>query len=66
MMSGPSDSTLFLIILIFCFQDIPMRNSYYDPNLAGFWLLVRPMDDELETRLTRIMYYMSLATPLGL
>ena len=38
MMSGPSDSTLFSNILIFCSHDIPIGDSYYDPNLAVCWL----------------------------
>ena len=64
-MSGPSGSTLFFKILNLCSHNIPFGDSYYDPNLAGFWLWARLLGDELEAHLTRIMQYLSLATSPG-
>ena len=59
MMSGPSDFTLFSKILIFCSHDIPIGDSYYDPNLAGCWLWERPLGVEASAQKAPIKYYQS-------
>ena len=66
MRSGPSDSTLFFKILIFCSHDIPLGDSCWGPNLAVCWQWARPLGDKTSVPKAPMQCCWYLATSPGI